>query len=201
MKENNSLKGNGAVGWLRRRKVELIALAVAALLIVVDQLTKAWVVKSLPFGEPVAIIKGVLNFTYIHNDGAVFGSLSGKPEIFNTVTVAVVIAALFCMLIGKFKNNWLKWTTALIISGGIGNLIDRFRLGYVIDFIDVKCFGELWKWIFNIADCCVVIGCIMLIIYFAFDIVADFKKQKAEKAAVASEQAEEGAEEQSDGNA
>ncbi len=182
MTANNSSKSRGAASWLRRRRVELIALAVAALLIVIDQITKIAIASNFSLGESRPIIDGVLNLTYIHNDGAVFGSLSGMPYIFNTVTVIIVLVAITLLLLGKLKGKWLIWTTALILSGGVGNMIDRFRLGYVIDFIDVKCFGRLWVWIFNIADCFVVIGCMMLIIYFIMDTVADYKKQKAAKA-------------------
>ena len=181
MTEKNSFNMQGAVRWLRQRKVELTALSVAAILVVIDQVTKVLIASNFRLFETYPVIENVLHLTYIHNDGAVFGSLSGKPYIFNTVTVIVVAIALALMLLGKIKGNWLKWTTALIISGGAGNMIDRFRLGYVIDFIDVRCFGKLWVWIFNIADCCVVIGCMMLIIYFVIDMIKDYKRQKPDK--------------------
>ncbi len=187
MTETDSVVKRRKKPWYLRRKVELIALAVAAVFVVIDQVTKIIIASNFALFESQPVIKGVLHFTYIHNDGAVFGSFSGMPYIFNTITVVVVAVALFCLLMGKIRSNWLKWTTALIISGGVGNLIDRFRLGYVIDFIDVRCFGKLWIWIFNIADCCVVIGCIMLIVYFVFDMINDYKRQKAAKAALVEE--------------
>lgn len=171
------------IGWLKSRKVELIALLVSALLVVIDQVTKLLVESNFQtVGETMPIIKGVLNFTYIRNDGAVFGSLSGKPYIFNTITVIIVVAGVVALLLGKIKGNWLIWTASLVIGGGIGNMIDRFRLKYVIDFIDVKLFGNLWVWVFNFADCCVVVGCIMLVIYFIADTVNDIKKSKEQKA-------------------
>ncbi len=187
MTENNYSKSKGAVDWLRLRRTELIALAVAAVLTVIDQVTKLAIASNFELFETYPVIKNVLHFTYIHNDGAVFGSFSGMPYIFNTVTLIVIAVALALMLLGRLKSNWLKWTTALIISGGVGNMIDRLKLGYVIDFIDVRCFGKLWVWIFNVADCCVVIGCIMLIIYFVVDLINDYKKQKPEKAATEQE--------------
>jgi len=169
-------------GWLKLRRVELIALVVSALLVVIDQVTKFLVESNFQtVGETLPVIKGVLNFTYIRNDGAVFGSLSGKPYIFNTITVIIVTLGVVALLMGKIKGNWLIWTASLVIGGGIGNMIDRFRLKYVVDFIDVKLFGDLWVWVFNFADCCVVVGCIMLVIYFVADTVKDIKKSKASK--------------------
>lgn len=167
--------------WLRARKIELIALIVASALVVIDQVSKAIIAANFALGESLPVIENVLHFTYIRNDGAVFGSFSGMPYIFNTVTVIVVVAALTVLLSGRLGSSWLKWTTALIISGGVGNMIDRFRLKYVVDFIDVRCFGKLWVWVFNIADCCVVIGCIMLLIYFTLEMINDAKKKRADE--------------------
>ncbi len=181
MTDKGSLKSRSVAIWLRCRRLEIIALAVAMLIAALDQITKLLITSNYAVLESRPVIEGVLSFTYVRNDGAVFGSLSGKPYIFNTVTVIIVVAAMAMLLLGKIKGSWLIWTAALIISGGIGNMIDRFRLGYVVDFIDVKCFGDLWIWVFNIADCCVVIGCIMLIVYFAKDMINDIKKEKAKK--------------------
>lgn len=170
------------LGWIKIRKVELLALVVAALLVAIDQVTKLMVANNFKnVGDSVVIIDGVLNFTYVQNRGAVFGSLADMPYIFNTVTSVFVIAAIAALLMGKLKGNWLKWTASLVIAGGIGNMIDRLRLKYVIDFIDVKLFGNLWVWVFNFADCCVVIGGIMLIIYFIVDMIKDAKKAKTDK--------------------
>ncbi len=181
MADKKSVNMRGVADWLRLRKTELIALGVAALLAVIDQVTKIAVASDFQLFETRPVIEGVFHLTYIHNDGAVFGTLSGMPYIFNTVTIIVVVVAIALMLLGKIKGNWLKWATAFIISGGTGNMIDRLRLGYVIDFIDIRCFGNLWVWIFNIADCFVVIGCIMLMIYFTIDMIKDYKKQNAAK--------------------
>ena len=165
------------LGWLRCRRVELISLAVAALLVVIDQITKLAIVAGFAVGESKVIIEGVLHFTYVRNPGAVFGSFSGQPYIFNTVTTVTVLAGIALLLAGKIKSTWLKCTAALIISGGIGNMIDRIRLQYVVDFIDVKCFGSLWTWVFNIADCCVVIGCLMFVAHTVWEIINDTKQE------------------------
>lgn len=154
-----------------------IALLCAALLVVVDQLTKYLVVSNLAVGDSVSIIDGILRFTYVRNDGAVFGSLSGKGYIFNTATILIVVIGIALIIMKKLKPRVLLWAATLVIAGGIGNLIDRFRLKYVIDFIDVYCFGEYWKWVFNFADCCVVIGCCLMILYCVMDIINDYKSK------------------------
>ncbi len=176
-----SHNNSGFINWLRARKVELIALVVAMILVAIDQATKLAIAANFSVGESKAIIANVLHLTYVQNSGAVFGSFSGQPYIFNTITVLVVAAGIILLLCGKIKGNWLKWTSALIISGGIGNMIDRFRLRYVVDFIDVRCFGEYWVWVFNVADCCVVVGCMMLMAYFIYDFIKDIKTQRAKK--------------------
>ena len=147
----------------------VVAFLCAAALIALDQVTKLLIVADLAVGESHPVWEGVLHFTYVRNDGAVFGSFSGMPYIFNTVTVLIVLAAIFLLVRNRLGSRWLTAAVTLILAGGVGNLIDRFRLGYVIDFIDVKCFGNLWVWVFNVADCCVVCGCLILLGYYLID--------------------------------
>ena len=169
------------MGWIKSRRAALFALLASAIMVVIDQITKLLVENSFAnVGDTVPVIKGVLNFTYVRNTGAVFGSLAGKSYIFNTVTVILVVGCIAALLMGKIKGKWLISTASLVIGGGIGNMIDRFRLKYVIDFIDVKLFGKLWVWVFNVADCFVVIGCLMFAAYIIADIIKDFKKAKTE---------------------
>ena len=156
----------------------LFALLAAALLVGADQLTKYLVTANFDVGQSRTVIDGVLELTYVRNDGAVFGSLSGKGYIFNTITVLVVVVGIALIVSGKIKPKLLVWAGSLVISGGVGNLIDRFRLRYVVDFIDVKCFGSLWRWVFNVADICVVVGCGLIILYFIIDSVREGKRKK-----------------------
>lgn len=155
----------------------VIALISIAALVAIDQITKHLVVTNFAIGETMPVWEGVLNFTYVRNDGAVFGFLSGKGYIFNTVTVLIVLVGIALIVMRKIQPNLLLWAATLVIAGGIGNLIDRFRLSYVIDFIDVRCFGRFWVWVFNFADCCVVIGCLMILAYYTIDLIRDFKNK------------------------
>ncbi len=157
----------------------LIALLCAAALVILDQVTKALTVSHLAVGESYPLWENVLHFTRVHNDGAVFGSFSGMPYIFNTVTVLIVLGAAYLLIRNKLGSRWLVAAVTLILGGGVGNLIDRFRLGYVIDMIDVKCFGDLWVWVFNVADCGVVIGCLILLGYYLIDWIRDVRARKA----------------------
>ena len=161
----------------------LIAFLCAAALVVIDQVTKGLIVSHFEVGQSLPLWENVFHFTYVRNDGAVFGSLSGMPYIFNTITVLIVLAAAFLLVRNRFASRWLTAAVTLILAGGIGNLIDRFRLGYVIDFIDVKCFGDLWVWVFNVADSCVVVGCFLLLGYYVIDWIKERRIAKTAPAA------------------
>lgn len=153
---------------------EVFALVAATLLVVADQVTKSIISGSFYIGQSVAVIPNVLHFTYIHNSGAVFGILKDHPWVFNTVTVICVAAALVLLVSGRVKRKLYIWAIGLIISGGIGNMIDRLSLKYVVDFIEVKFI--YFPYIFNIADCCVVIGCCLIVLEVIIEL---FQERKA----------------------
>ena len=146
--------------------------------ILLDQLSKILVVEFLSRETPLVVIEGVFRFTYVENDGAAFGMLDDHRWIFMVLSV-IGISAVFIYLL-KFRPSSRLACTALafIIGGGIGNMIDRVRLGYVIDFIDFYAFPNVWMWVFNVADSFVCVGAGMLILYLILDIVKDSKKQK-----------------------
>ncbi len=152
-----------------------------------DQLTKYIVMSEFYLGETREFINGFIDFTYIHNRGAAWGMLSGKTWILLAFTVAVMIFCVAVLIKQGIKNKLLLWAMTLVLSGGIGNLIDRvFRDGNVIDFLHF----EFWPTfpVFNIADCAIVVGAGMLILYFVLDTVNEYKQ----KSALAEEQAENG---------
>lgn len=135
------------------------------MLVGIDQITKAWAVGNLAGGDAVNFIKiggaEIINLTYVENNGAVFGILRGQRVLF--IVLTAVLLAVCCVYVAKtYKKNPKILTVGLtlIVSGGIGNLIDRiFRSGLVVDFID---FGFVNFYTFNFADCCVVVGTIIL---------------------------------------
>ena len=148
-----------------------------------DQLSKYLVVANMGLHESVDIIPGVLRFTYIHNDGAAFGSMDEHRWIFMVLSSAAIIGILVFLFWKKPQDKLLLSSLILITGGGIGNMIDRIALGYVIDFIDFCAFPKIWMWIFNIADSCVCIGAGLLALWLILDTVKEMKAEKAKKAA------------------
>jgi len=137
--------------------------------IVIDQITKLWAVNVLKNGGSIKIIGDFLRFTYAENKGAAFSILQGQRVFFviTTITMLVVLAYIYF----KTKNitKLSKLSIAMIAGGAIGNFIDRVRLGYVVDLIDVR-FGNFYNFpIFNVADSFVVCGTILMIILILFN--------------------------------
>jgi signal peptidase II len=138
--------------------------------IVLDRLSKIWSVKTLAQGKDIVIIKDFFGFTYEENTGAAFSFLSGRVGFLSIVTLAVVIFMIYYLYKNRKENKLFKMSMSLIISGALGNLIDRLYHKYVIDFImfhykDVYTFP-----IFNVADIMVVIGTALLALYIIKDV-------------------------------
>ena len=159
-----------------------IIISVALMLVGVglDQLTKYLVVVNMELYESISVIPGIFNFTYIQNDGAAFGMLDDQRWIFLVLSSVAIVGILGYMFWKKPQDKLLLSALILIVSGGIGNMIDRIALGYVIDFIDFCAFPNLWKWVFNVADSFVCIGAGMMILWLILDMIKDYKKEKAE---------------------
>ena len=148
----------------------------AAGAVVLDQLTKYWVVENIPLYARQEAIDGLFHLTYVQNTGAAFSSFEGMIWLF------IVIFALFtAFLIWEFsKNRWgftklEKWFLVAVYAGGLGNVIDRVRLGFVVDMIAVD-FMDFP--VFNVADCFITCGCIALIVHLIFFNKAFWKEEK-----------------------
>jgi len=131
-------------------------ISVVAVLIAFDQLTKYLIIQKLRLFESLPVIPGVLHFTRVQNRGAAFGMFKGSGAIF----VAVALAAVACIIAGikdQARQRWYPFALGLILAGTVGNLIDRLRLGYVIDFLDLR----VWP-VFNVADSAITIGAVIL---------------------------------------
>ncbi|MDY5727050.1 MAG: signal peptidase II [Erysipelotrichaceae bacterium] len=137
------------------------------LLVVLDQASKIYLTlvnKTSPID--LEVIRGFFRITYTCNDGAAFSILKGKRVFFIIMTIIVVFLIAYYLL--KNKVYWVeKYSLLLIISGAVGNLIDRIMYGYVIDFLDFIIFGYDFP-VFNIADSFITIGAIGLIISILF---------------------------------
>ncbi|MGL5650391.1 MAG: signal peptidase II [Paraclostridium sp.] len=133
-------------------------------LIGLDQISKFLAVKYLVNIGSIPIIKDIFHLTYVENRGAAFGMFQNNQIIFVVVALAACIFGLY-YLYKKQLNLLGKSAIILIIAGAIGNLIDRVRLGFVVDYFD---FRIVWNYVFNVADVFVVIGTILLCIYIIF---------------------------------
>lgn len=166
----------------------ILVLCIVLGAIALDQITKLIVANSMELGESIPIIKKVLHLTYIENKGAAFGSMSNSRWVFIILSL-VAIAALSVYVYKNIKklDIYAKIGCSLIIGGGIGNMIDRTFYGdtlfngAVVDFIDFKGFGELWTWVFNVADACVCVGVGFFALSLILEEVREYKKRKQEK--------------------
>lgn len=147
----------------------VISIIIAAVLIAADQCIKYWAVTDLmPVGTKDFIKFGnvdILGFNYVENTGAAFSSFSGARVFLIVLTSLMIIALSVWAVRDKNKHPFMMVSTAAVIAGGVANLIDRIRLGYVIDYFEVRIFNFA---IFNFADVCVVLGAICLVVYIVF---------------------------------
>lgn len=139
-----------------RKKIILLST-----LVFLDQLTKIYFSRILNVGQTIPVIKNIFHLSLVYNSGAAFGVFQGK--IFLFIIISVVAIYLIAL---NIKHKPINYSWILVLSGAVGNLIDRARLGYVIDFLDFR----VWP-VFNIADSCITIG--MIILVFSM-----FKSQK-----------------------
>ncbi|MBE6599081.1 MAG: signal peptidase II [Ruminococcaceae bacterium] len=157
----------------------LYTILIILLSIGADQLTKHLAVTHLMGKESYPFWENILHFTYVENRGAAFGMLKDHRWVFMLLSTAAIIAVLIWLFKDKTMGPWFRCAAALIVGGGVGNMIDRILLGYVVDFIDVVCIDF---YVFNVADSCVCVGCGMFLVGL---IVSEIKEAKAKKAAVA----------------
>lgn len=142
-------------------------LVIAGGLFLVDQVTKAWAVRTLRSGDDISIIPGFLNFAYAQNTGVAFSMLDdhGDAGRFGLSAVAFVAAGLVLYFFWRTPrtDDRVLGALALLLAGIIGNVTDRMRLGFVVDFIDVQ-FGAWHYPTFNVADMAIVLGAGLMII-------------------------------------
>ena len=144
----------------------LLMLLLVAGITVADQLTKLAVVANIPLHTQVEAIPGLFHLTYVQNTGAAFSAFQGMQWLF-----ALVFAAFTAAVIWEFSKKRLpftafeRWCIAAVYAGGLGNMIDRIRLGYVVDMIEVEFITFP---VFNVADCFITCGGILLLFHLVF---------------------------------
>ena len=160
-------------------KKKLICLAIVILGIALDYATKQIVIANMTLGQSIPLWEGVLHITYVINEGAAFSMLSGQRWVFLTISsVAILGMSAYIILTKNPRPLWL-YSLSMIISGGIGNMIDRIWLGYVTDFIDFTLINFA---VFNAADCLVCIGSGLLLLDVIVDFIQDPSGEKAKMA-------------------
>ena len=138
----------------------------AALILIADQVSKFLTVAKIPLYGKVDFLPGIVSLTYVQNDGAAFSMLEGQQWLF-----AVVFAVFAAFIIWEFSKKRLPFTTferfciVAVFAGGLGNMIDRLRLGYVVDMIATDFMNFP---VFNVADIFITCGCILLMLHLIF---------------------------------
>ena len=154
----------------------LLMALLAGGVVALDQWTKALTVANIPLHSRVPFWDGLFRFTYVQNTGAAFSSFLGQQWLF-----ALIFAAFTLLMVLELKNNKMgfkpfeRWCLAAIWAGGLGNMIDRVRFGFVVDMIEL----EFMRFpVFNVADCFITCGCVLLIAHLILFNKAFFKDEK-----------------------
>lgn len=163
----------------------LLAIIVGA--VALDQLTKWLTVVYLDYQQSFPLWQDVLHLTHHRNEGAAFGMLSDHRWVFMLFSTVAIVGIMIYLFRFPPKSRFVRIALAMIVGGGIGNMIDRIALGYVIDFID---FTLIDFAIFNVADSFVTVGAFMIMGYLLYDIYRDAKKAKKASCDAAEDNAE-----------
>lgn len=144
----------------------LCMLLATAGIVAADQLTKWLTVTKIPLYGQVSAVPGLFHLTYVRNTGAAFSLFPGMQWLFLAIFLAFAAG-----IVWEFsKKRWPftmfeRWCIVAVFAGGLGNIIDRLRLGYVVDMIEVEFMTFP---VFNVADCFITCGCILLLVHLAF---------------------------------
>ena len=149
------------------KKNIIIFILGATAVIVLDQITKAAIVKNFLIHESHAVINGFFNLVYVMNPGAAFGFLANMSETFRYVffigiTVVIMLCIIYYIVKSKQQNMLMVISLTLIFGGAVGNLIDRIRFGAVVDFLDVYIGTAHWP-AFNVADSAISVGAVLMV--------------------------------------
>jgi len=142
----------------------VISILVACAVIISDQLSKYAVVAGLPQGTRIDVLGDVLRLSHIRNSGAIFGVMRGSGGYFTYFSLFAAIVLVVVLLLSRKACGLVKIGLGLVLGGAIGNLIDRLRLGAVVDFIDIGA-GDAVRWpSFNVADLAITVGVVFIVI-------------------------------------
>jgi len=146
---STSLAGRRRLAWL-----------IGGVILIFDQFTKYLVIVNFTPGQSIPALPPVMYFTYVQNTGAAFGFLKGQQTLFIVLSVLIIIWITRELLTKSMQSKIMLWGCSFVLGGAVGNLIDRLRFGYVVDFIDFR----VWP-VFNIADSAITVGIALLMAY------------------------------------
>ena len=155
-----------------------LATLLTVFIVALDQITKNLVVTNLVLGQSsIPVLGGLFNIVFIENEGGAWGFMQNNTWLLIAITVLIMIVCFAMLIKYGLHSKMFFFSIVLVLSGGIGNLIDRIVRGSVVDFIQ---FG-FWKTfpVFNVADIAVCVGVGLLLVYFVLDIIQDFKAKRA----------------------
>lgn len=146
-------------------RIALTAYAFALIVIVLDQLTKAWVMNGLDLREigNVPVLPPILNLTWVENRGVSFGLFGDGSGRWALSAFSLIVAGLLGWWATRTNRRLLITAIGLVMGGALGNVIDRIRFGFVVDFINFEGTG-FFPWVFNVADAAITVGVVLLMI-------------------------------------
>jgi len=153
----------------KKRDARWVLLLIAALVIVLDRLSKMWIVAHIPSGHAITVIPKIFRLTHVLNTGAAFSMFEGasSPQLVRGMLIGFSVAAVIVVLVMIWRMGrtitLTSFSLALILGGAIGNLYDRWRFAYVVDFLEVHIVHYHWP-DFNVADSAIVVGACLLLI-------------------------------------
>lgn len=138
-------------------KRDSIYLAIVLILVTFDYIIKTKIKTIMQLGDSIDVIKNFFSITYVQNTGAAFGMFKNQKILFLIVGIVAILILLYSF--SKTDNKIVKISISMVISGAVGNIIDRLLYGFVVDMFD---FHAIWSYVFNFADVCVVLGVALL---------------------------------------
>ena len=151
-------------------------LLATSFLILLDRLTKWWAASALIVGQPAPLVGQSIRLTRVHNIGGAFGIFPGSGELFLAVSGVVSLVLLVLILLGRVRGILARMGVTLVLAGALGNLIDRFLYGFVLDFFEIRGFP-----VFNLADACITVGAGLIILHVLFGGDRDRARRQADR--------------------
>jgi signal peptidase II len=162
---------SAAVGAARTGANWIVFVAIAALVVVLDQASKAWLAASVSPGQVVHVAGDLVRLVFSQNSGALFGFFRDNAVLFGIVSLAVV--GMILLYHGRSgRSLYLSISLGLLLGGALGNMADRLRLGYVIDWVDIG-VGDLRWYTFNVADAAISIAIVMIVLAALFPTLSE----------------------------